>query len=54
MYPDGNPRVMIADKLCREIENKGICSGHGTCKLGMCLFIPKYILRIIRINILVY
>ena len=32
-----NPLVLIGGQLCPEVENKGICSGHGTCNLGMCV-----------------
>ena len=37
-----NPLVEIGDKLCPEDDNMAICSGHGTCILGMCLILLRY------------
>ena len=34
-----NPLIAIGDKLCPEDEEENICSGHGTCKLGMGLLL---------------
>ena len=34
-----NPLVEIGDKVCPEDDKENICSGHGTCKLGMCLLL---------------
>ena len=46
-----NPLVEIGDKLCPEDDNSAICSGHGTCKLGMsyCVMMSKTYYKVINI-----
>jgi len=40
-----NPLIEIGDKLCPEDETNGMCSGKGTCKLGMC-FVLLHLLNV--------